>query len=165
MEHWVEFEPKFIAMPAEPAAMTVPPVIEALSQSMAPLPPLVGPLTYVVPPDTVMEPLESRASPCALTVMVPPEMVSVAFWWSANPPPWPKPPKSAVLSVPLPPSEALMPSSDATMSIFPPLIAMSWPSRPSTDCVMSMTPPTMVRSVSAWMASSPESRVRVPPSM
>ena len=45
MEHWVEFEPKFTAMPAEPAAMTVPPEMLALSQSMAPLPLLVGPLT------------------------------------------------------------------------------------------------------------------------
>ena len=131
MEHWVEFEPKFTAMPAAPVATTVPPVMLALSQSMEPLPPLVGPLTYVVPPDTVMEPLESRPSPPASTLIVPPEMVSVAFWLSANPPPPPKPPKSVVLSLPLPPSEALMPSSDATISIFPPLIAMSWPSRPS----------------------------------
>ena len=72
---WVEAVPKFSAMPVEPAATTMPPVIVALpSQSMVPSPLEVAPLMYSSPPVTSISPLESMPSPEALTVTTPPEI-------------------------------------------------------------------------------------------
>ena len=77
---WLLEESKVTAIPVLPAATTVPPVMTALVPvSSAPLPLPVGPLTSVMPPDTVSVPLESSPSPLALTISVPPDMLSAAL--------------------------------------------------------------------------------------
>ena len=60
-------------MPALPAARSVPPLTVKLPlTSSAPLPPISGPLTTIVPPVISAVPLESKPSPWELRTRVPP---------------------------------------------------------------------------------------------
>ncbi len=86
----------------------------------------MGPKTVVSPPVIVIEPLESRPSPSALTTRVPPLMVSVLPSSAMPPPPMPPPESSVVVPV-----EALTPSSEAVTEVVPPETVMAALSRPS----------------------------------
>ncbi|HPD07094.1 MAG TPA: hypothetical protein PLC08_04410 [Candidatus Bipolaricaulis sp.] len=64
-----------------------------------------------------------------------------------------------------PPEVALIPSSVEVMRISPELTVIVLPSTPSYDALTWICSPLMVTASSAWIASSPEARVRVPPSI
>ena len=120
---WDDVESGVSAMPELPSASTVPPVTSMPPlESSAPFPLFVGPKTTVCPPEITIVPLESRPSPSASIVTMPPEIVSVSPEFCIPPPPMPP------LELPL---AALRPSSLAVTSTVPPEIAMSAPSIPS----------------------------------
>ena len=129
----------------------------------------------------VSEPLESRPSPFALTVTVPPLMVSCSPVSSMDPPPSAMPPGPicwVVVSVVVvseldsataarPAStviepEALMPSSLEVRSTVPSEIVMRPPSRASFDCVTVTVAPSRTAATSVCTPSSPEAAVIVP---
>ena len=92
---------------------------------MAPLPLLVGPLTYTVPPVIVRSPLESTPSPPASTRTLPPLIRSSTPLWAAKSPPRPPQPESVL------PAVAFSPSSEAVMVTLPPEMRMTFASAPS----------------------------------
>ena len=130
----------------------------------------------------VSEPLESRPSPFALTVTVPPVMVSCSPVSSIEPPPSAMPPgpicwvvavsvvveselDSAVAARPASTviePEALMPSSLEVRSTVPSEIVMRPPSRASFDCVTVTVAPSRTAATSVCTPSSPEAAVIVP---
>ena len=130
----------------------------------------------------VSEPLESRPSPFALTVRVPPVMVSCSPVSSIEPPPSAMPPgpicwvvvvvvvvvselDSAAAARPASTviePEALMPSSPEVRSTVPSEIVMSPPSRASFDCVTVTVAPSRTAATSVCTPSSPEAAVIVP---
>ncbi len=92
-------------MPSDEETKTVPPLISMPeSASMPASPPVVGPYTVTVPPEISSEPLESKPSPDASIVTVPPDMTIYS--------------ETEVSSL-----AALMPSSRDVMSRLPPLIS------------------------------------------
>ena len=127
----------------------------------------------------VSEPLESRPSPFALTVTVPPVMVSCSPVSSIEPPPSAIPPgpicwvvvvvvsELASATAARPAStviepEALMPSSLEVRSTVPSEIVMRPPSRASFDCVTVTVAPSRTAATSVCTPSSPEAAVIVP---
>ena len=128
----------------------------------------------------VSEPLESRPSPFALTVRVPPVMVSCSPVSSIVPPPSAMPPgpicwvvvvvaeselDSATAARPASTviePEALMPSSLEVRSTVPSEIVMRPPSRASFDCVTVTVAPSRTAATSVCTPSSPEAAVIVP---
>ena len=141
--HCVDVSPKPSAMPLAPSAMTVPPEMNAVPpfsvpMSMAPLPPLVGPLTVTSPPSTRKLPFVSSPSPSAVMVSLPPVITRLGNSSSS--------PEASSVCSPLRPPR-LLPHPPPKPRLFEPPFALM----PSSDAVMSMSPPAMVIST----ASSP----------
>ena len=122
-------------IPLEPAAIRVPPVItHSELKSIAVLPSLVGPDTYVSPPEMYNPPLESSPSPSAITVSLPPEMLRAALE------------SVAIGSLPVLESGdvALSPSSLAFTVVSPPAILIIVASIPSLELAILTFPPTIL---------------------
>ena len=128
-----------------------------------------------------MQPLESIPSPSAFMFIVPPVIriyasLSASMSTPSIPGPPPKPswlspepelsPKPSWLSPePELPPAALKPSSLDITSISPPVTRILSPSTPSQLLDTSISPPVIIRSPSAWIASSPTDMLISPPSI
>ena len=122
-------------MPTLPAASRVPPETRnSPLMSMAPSREVVGPLITTVPPDMAATPLDSKPSPSASMMSVPPLTSAKRPSMGSSmggPPARPGPPAPPTgLSDPLP-SDTFSPSSSATTLVVPPLMTICVPSRPS----------------------------------
>ena len=125
----------------------VPPVIRiyaSLSASMS-TPPIPGP-----PPKPSWLSPEPELSPKPSWLSPEPELSPKPSWLSPEPE--------------LPPA-ALKPSSLDITSISPPVTRILSPSTPSQLLDTSISPPVIIRSPSAWIASSPTDMLISPPSI
>ena len=104
---------KFVAIPAAPAIITVPPEITALPlTSSEPFAPDVGPMTVSVPPVISNVPLESTPSPSVFTYILPPVILRMLM------------PSDCIISPEDVSDTAFIPSSDETIRMFPPFIVI-----------------------------------------
>ena len=100
--------------------------------------------------------------------IVPPVIkIYVSLSASMYTPPMPGPPPKPSWLYPEPelPPAALNPSSLDTTSISPPVTRILYPSTPSQLLDTSISPPVIIRSPSAWSASSPTDMLMSPPSI
>ena len=128
-----------------------------------------------------MQPLESIPSPSAFMFIVPPVIkIYASLSASMSTPPIPGPPPKPSWLSPEPelspkpswlspepelPPAALKPSSLDITSISPPVTRILSPSTPSQLLDTSISPPVIIRSPSAWIASSPTYMLISPPSI
>ena len=128
-----------------------------------------------------MQPLESIPSPLAFIFIVPPVIrIYASLSASMSTPPIPGPPPKPSWLSPEPelspkpswlspepelPPAALKPSSLDITSISPPVTRILSPSTPSQLLDTSISPPVIIRSPSAWIASSPTDMLISPPSI
>ena len=115
-----------------------------------------------------MQPLESIPSPSAFMFIVPPVIriyASLSASMSTPSIPGPPPKPSWLSPEPELPPAALKPSSLDITSISPPVTRILSPSTPSQLLDTSISPPVIIRSPSAWIASSPTDMLISPPSI